>query len=327
MNEIQAIFTPESIAPYDSDTNDLIFDLIAHIEYGDLHFQIISDYPKIIEFYERLRSIKSSLKIPFNIISINSIHKPLDEENMKKLLVQLDEKYIIKKETITPQLLELAESIAKDSKDFIVRFNGYAEPVELDLIHSGSNDLQVFIQQGQIEDAKKRMNQLIDKMEFIENTYVKKINIDQDKPLEDFNKQLNTIMNQNRLSRYQGLNKLSGGSSFDYFIYKTRSAVRSWFGWWWKNTHDLAEMAWKTFKNLTQVFVFGTLLALIVMFMYQRFVDKSITFNYILWWMVWLTVLVIHWVGEKTKLYIASTLFFIVIGYLLYILLKINFWL
>lgn len=325
MSEIQEIFSPESLTPHSDTTNDTLFDLVAGLEYNNLHFKIASDYTKVIEFYEWLRSIKSKFPSSFNILFVNSKHNPLEEENMKKLLTQLEEKYTIKKETVTPQLLELAASIVEDAKDFMGRYNGYAEPGELDLIHSWSSDLQVFIQQGQIEEAKKRMNQLIEKMELIENTYVKKINLDTEKPLEDFNEQLNNVMNQNRLSRYQGLNKLSGGSSFDYMMYKIRSSVKYWFSGWGKNSHDLAENTGKVFQNLAGVVSFGCILALILMFWYQRLIDSTAHFDYILWGTIGLTVLLIQKVGQKTKLYTASTLFFILMGYLFYLLLKINF--
>lgn len=325
MNEIQKIFSPESLTPNSDTTNDANFGLVAHLEYNTMPFKITSDYSRIIDFYEWLRSLKSQFPQNLNILSINSIHNPLEEENMKKLLTQLEEKYAVKKATVTPQLLQLAQSLSQDTKDFVVRYNGYADPGELDLIQSRSNDLQVFIQQGQLEEAKKRMNQLLERMELIENTYVKKINLDEEKPLEVFNKELNTIMSQNRLSRYQGLNKLSGGSSFDYFVYKLRSSVRSWFSSWGKNTHLIMETIEKFFQNLSKILIFGCILALVVMFWYQRFINFSVHFDYILWGTIGLVFLLIHWVGEKTKLYIASTLFFLILAYLFYLLLKINF--
>lgn len=128
---------------------------------------------------------------------------------MQEFIKQLESKYAEKKSLITPQVVELVQGMGNDVRDFIGRFTGYIEPKELDTLQAWSNDLQMFAEQGKLEDVRKRMSQLIDKMEVLESSYIKQINLDEDKPLDQFNHELHAIMNQNRLSRYHGLNKIS----------------------------------------------------------------------------------------------------------------------
>lgn len=47
-------------------------------------------------------------------------------------------------------------------------------------------------------------------MEILENEYAKKITLDEsNKPLQQFTNELHTMLNNQRLARHQGLNKIS----------------------------------------------------------------------------------------------------------------------
>ena len=67
------------------------------------------------------------------------------------------------------------------------------------------------------------MSKIIEKMEFLENDYVKSINSDNNLPLNQFNHELNAIINQNKLFRNHNLNQLSGGGTYNYIVFRIYS--------------------------------------------------------------------------------------------------------
>jgi hypothetical protein len=258
--------------------------------------------PIIIKHNEEVRTKKQEESMLLKVLSINSLSKPLDQDHMHEFLAQLETKYTEKAKVITPQVVELVKSMSKDVKEFIIRFTGYIEATDLDMLQARSNDMEVFTEQGKLEDIKKRMGQLIDKMEVLESNYVKQINIDEDKPLNQFNQELHTVMNQNRLFRYHGLNQLSGGSKFDYVLYRIISRIKLWFDAFGMEFKDVGASFTAIGGYATGVINTGLIIALIGLFLYKHFADQTIVYPFELLGIIGLVSTLCYWVSAKKPL-------------------------
>lgn len=320
-NDIQIIFNPLSIVQHEQDTEDKDFDLVADCIFEEKKFQIISNYKKVTDFFDYIKSSWSSI----SLTSINSLSKPLDEDKMKELIKQLEDKLQQKHETITPSIKKLVDETTKDVEEFINRYTWYAEQKELDTVQSRGQDIQLFADQGNLEELKKRMSLLIDKMEVLESSYIKKINLEEDKPLDQFNHELNFIINQNRLNRYQWLNQLSGWSKLDYFMFKLKSSFAALF----HSIDDELKSFQENFTLLGQwissIFIWWVVVASIMLFFY-KLNNKTFSYDAIFLWISWITLLFCNWtLSKKRYVSIILIIIFLFLGYFANNILKINF--
>lgn len=329
-SDIQNLLKPDSIVPYEDIDNwtswgqDRLFDLVSELEIEGKRFQIISSIPKIVDFYDWLKWINPAL----SPVSMNSKSHPLPEDQMHALLKKLNDQYVQKKQIITPATQELIAEIQNDIRDFNVRYKGYASEQDLDILQTRSHDLDGFAEQGIIGPIKDRIQQIIEKMELLESNFVKQINVDKDKPLEEFNKELHSVMNQNRLSRYHGLNQLSGGSALDLFIYKALSRFKFWRDSFGSQVHNFEELFAVFIKEGLLIFIWWTIFWLIGLFFIKHFYDEELQYPLVKLWFIGLTSTFCYSVaGKKLISSLVGIWFFILIWYYWYEFLRINLWL
>lgn len=222
----------------------------------------------------------------------------------------------------------LVESLLYDVNEFIHRFTGYIDQQEIDIIQSLSHDMQVFNDQWNMSELKKTISSLITKMEVIESSYIKTINIDQDAPLQQFNQELHSMMNQHRLSHDFSLNQLSWWSRLDYWIFTARSTIKGWFNNLGVQYVDSKAFLFSTFRYISYSTIIGLIMALVILFIYQQRFDKSLHIDYVLRGIVWCCAMAIWWVTKRTwYITIVLSMVLIGVGYIAYQFITINFWL
>ncbi|MFA7284315.1 MAG: hypothetical protein WC004_00635 [Candidatus Absconditabacterales bacterium] len=329
--EIQNIFDPLSIVPLtEEDTTGGDFDLLAKAQYDTKQFQVISHVKKVIEFYARWKHMSADAKqtrnVTVSLLSIDSKKKPLTTEQSQQLLAQLESQFQQKQQTITPAVKKLIEDTKKDISDFLVRFKGYTDEKELDILQTRSHDLDMFVSQGKLPEIKDRMEHIITKMELLESNYVKQINLDEDKPLGSFSKELHTIMNQNRLFRYHGLNQLSGGSKVDFVLYKLISSWRLRWDAVSAELHNAQDAFSVAVAQMLRIFTRGMIFGLVLLYIYKLFVDTKFTYSFLALGITGLVSMMCYAVAKKQiAVSLTAMLIFVVMGYMGYEFLRINF--
>lgn len=329
-SEIQTIFDPLSIVPLtEGDNAWWDFDLLAKAEYDAKQFQVISHVKKVIEFYARWKQMSASAKQSHNVsvtlLSIDSKKKPLTAEQSQQLLTQLESQYQQKQQTITPAVKKLVEDTKKDISDFLVRFKWYTDEKELDILQTWSHDLDMFVSQGKLPEIKDRMEHIITKMELLESNYIKQINLDEDKPLSSFSKELHTIMNQNRLFRYHGLNQLSGGSKIDFIFYKIISSRKLRWDAVKVELHNTQDTFSIIVIQMLRIFTRGMILGLVLLYIYKLFVDPAFTYSFLGLGIMGLVSMMCYTVAKKQiAISVTAMLLFVLIGYMWYEFLRVN---
>ncbi len=330
-NQIQILFAPDSIVPMvDGDATIAMddYDLVASLDYQGKQFQIISHIKKVIEFYAWIKSIiwkTSTSSDTLQLNSINSKARPLTDKQAHDLIVKLESQFTKKEQVITATVKKLVEDTRADIADFLVRFKGYTDEKDLDILQTWSHDLEIFVNQGNIAQIRERMEQIITKMELLESNYVKQIDIDKDKPLSSFTKELHTIMNQNRLFRYHGLNQLSGWSKIDFMIYKLLSSWKLWWNAMKMEMHTLQDAFSLIVRQLLHIVVRAILFGLIILYIYKTFVDKSMDYPFIKYGIMGLISMMCYAVAKK-QIGVSLTLMgiFVIAGYVSYEFVKVN---
>lgn len=326
MNEIHTLFVVNAIKQCDDDY-EFHGDLVAWCEYNGKQFQIISSFHTILDLYGYLTGVIAT-NPSFTLSYINSISKPLTNEQSKELVIKLQEKSAEVKKTITPKVIALVEWMNADVHDFISRFTGYIKEGDADLLVSRMHDMYMYMDQWKLVNVKETMGRLIEKMEVLESDYVKSINTDGEQPLDQFNHELNAIMNQNKLFRDHSLNQLSGGSSFDYILFKLRSYRHM--------LTDAIGAEIKSYENILHWLIkfihIVTLYALVVtittLFFLQELWWWNIKIPFLSLGCVWLWMLFVYWF-KNARRYIAAPIsaIFICAMYFWYQAILVNFWL
>ncbi len=222
----------------------------------------------------------------------------------------------------------LVQSMTHDVDDFVQRFTGYVDQKELDGIQSLSHDMQMFHEQGNMSELRKTMSTLITQMEIVEWTYIKTINVDQEGPLKQFNQELHAMMNQKRLSRDFHLNTLSGGSRFDYGLFKIQSWFTSQLSWLWVEFVDMRYLMSSVIRYSSFSITVWLIISLIVLYIYQQWFDQYLFVNYILRWVVWCTAMSISSIAKKSwYVTIIWSILLISLWYISYQFITVNFWL
>lgn len=326
LQEIEELFHPLSISQYEQE--NFIWDLMAQWMLGSKQFQIISSLHRVVDLFQRLYAFNAINSKDFTITSINSISQPLDEERSQELVKQLIIKTEEQKKVLTPKVVALIDSMIFDVKDFITRFTWYIDDKDSDILESWLHDMQIYGEQWNIPQVKEVMWRLIEKMEILEGEYVKSINTDNEAPLEEFNHELNSIINQNRLFRNHNLNQLSWGSNFDYILFKWSSRLRLFFDSLWTEFKDLSSLFKMLLSYCSSISLSAVIMCLIISYIYQIFTNESYSFPYVMLWIWGLMSSFIYNVSKKNLFFSVPVLLLCVFGwYYMYQAITVNFWL
>lgn len=339
--DIQTLFNPVNLVPIREDEIPKGYDLIMDLKRENKSIQIITQIPKVVDFYEFIQAKKDEITKQESLTidnahqnwsiwieGISSLSKPLTRGQSDALLQQLATKYTEKTKTITPKVLQLVEEMKHDVADFNSRFSGYIEEKDLDALALWSEDMQKFAQQGRIESVKSTMTKIVEKMEVLESNYVKTINMDTEKPLEQFNHELHTIMNQNRLFRQHGLNQLSGWSNLNYILFRISAQLKLIVDAFGVEFADFRRGVVLFLKTSFKVIFFGLLLMQCLLYIIKSFVDKDLLYPLVGSSIIALVIMLSSYFLDK-KWYVAVIFTAIITccGYAGYQLLAINFWL
>lgn len=325
VQEIETLFHPESIVQANDETPT--GDILATGSYTDKQFQIISSMHKIVDFFYWIYAFTNE-QHNLTIESINSISQPIDEERAHELVKQLMIKATEQQNALTPKMRELVVSMNSDVKDFISRFTGYMDESDADILQWWSHDMQMYAEQWNVALVKETMGRIIEKMEILEWEYVKSINTNDTAPLQEFNHELNSIINQNRLFRSHNLNQLSGGSNADYVWYKLKSWLRLFFDSLGTEFHDVWSLLKLISYYISWLLQMVMIISLIILFGYYIVSKQETKFPFILFATMGLVSILVHGMStKKTRLALPGIVVCIIGWYYLYEAIAINFWL
>ncbi len=326
MNEIHTLFVANSIKQCE---DDYIFhgDLVAWCEYNGKQFQIISSFHTILDLYGYLTGIIAT-NPTFKLSYVNSISQPLSDEKSKELVVKLQEKSAEVKKAITPNVIALVESMNTDVRDFISRFTGYIKENDADVLESRMHDIYMYMDQWKLANVKETMGRLIEKMEILESDYIKSINTDGEQPLDQFNRELNAIMNQNRLFRDHSLNQLSGGTSFDFIVFKLRSYRHMLTDAISAEVKSYEHILQRIIKFLHIITLYALVLTITILFVLQEIWWWNMDIPFLECGCIGLCILLIFWF-KNARRYIAAPIsaLCIFVTYIWYQAILVNFWL
>lgn len=326
LQEIQSIFSPESITQF-QDWEVFRGDLVADCEFNNKTFQIISTFHRITDLFTYLYGI-NTVNNQMKIITLNSISQPLSIDKSQELALKLIEKIQENKKVVTPKIIALVDSMKKDVDDFIIRFTWYISEDEKDLLHRRVHDMYVYIEQWNIDNIKKTMGQIIEKMEFLESNYVKLINSNNDLPLDQFNHELNAIINQNRLFRNHSLNQLSWGSTFDYIIFKITSYIRLWVDTVDDEFKDIERLSISFISFLSKVWWIALIVYFVSIFIIWELWKAQYTIPFVKYGIIWLWCVLVYRF-KNARRYISLMICILVStgAYFSYQAITVNFWL